>query len=215
MLFKLTKAGAAYINNPSIKEGDFVLFQRTLSANAGKDHQYRGHLNFLHWMACGANAPKTVQELANEDRKLQVLDDEGNRYVYTLPAVEYRRFGIVYNKDTVAFRIPLLPQHVEACLDFPKEKYVLPRIVVGITTSRDPGFKYDSQYVPQVIENTNAVEVKRFGEKVNKGNAAFLALLEEKNPELMFPKEVKAISVAVLSNLYKFEYTAKEEAVKE
>lgn len=215
MLFKLTKAGAAYINNPAIKEGDFVLFQRTLSANAGRDHQHRGHLNFLHWMVCGTNAPKTLQELSGEARKLQVLDDEGNRYVFTVDAVEYRRFGIVYNKDTAAFRIPLLPQHVEACLDFSKDKYVLPRIVVGISTSRDPGFKYDSQYVPQVIENTNAVEIKRFGEKVNKGNAAFLSHFEEKNPELAFPKEVKAISIGVLSNLYKFEYTAKEDAVKE
>lgn len=214
MLFKLTKAGAEFINNPAIKAGDFVLFHRTITGT-NKDHMYRGHVEFLHWMMNNDGKPFTPAEKEGKPRELQVLDDEGNRYIFTAPIYDYRRMALVYNAEHIAFRVPLLPQHVEACVGQQKPTYVLPRIVLGLSRPNDPGIKYPAQYIPDVIKNTNAIEVKRFGDKVNGGNVAFLADLESKNPELHFPKEQKAIAVEVLTKLYQYTYTAKEEAAAE
>lgn len=201
MLFKLTKAGAEFINNPSIKEGDFVLFQRTLT-RSNHDHLYRGHLGFLHWMQGFGNTQRTVAENEGKPRNLQVVEEESGRYTYVVPILDYRRMAVVYNKDVCAFRIPLQPMHVEAVMDFDKPKYILPRVVVGVTVKNDPGLVYPAQYAPEAIPNTNAIEVKRFGTKVTGGNAAYLTELEEKNKEFFFPKEIKAISINVLNKLY-------------
>lgn len=201
MLFKLTKAGAEFINHPSIKEGDFVLFQRTLT-RGGTDHLYRGHLGFLHWMQGYGNPLRSQAESEGKPRTLQVLDAAEARYNYTVPILDYRRMAIVYNKQTCAFRVPLLPMHVEAVLDADKPVYVLPRVLVGVNTRNDTGLVYDAQYVPDAVPNTNAIEVKRFGAKVSGGNAAYLTALEEKNPEFFFPKEDKSIAIGVLNRLY-------------
>lgn len=202
MQFKLTKAGADFINNPLIKEGDFVLFQRTLTGVA-KDHLYRGHLEFMHWMMNMKSGAMSLIEQEGVPQDLQVMDDEGTAHVFKIPVLDKRRLAIVYNGDVAAFRIPLLPAHVEAVLTINEQRYILPRVILGLSRARDPGIAYPAQYVPDTIQGTNAIEVKRFGVKSSSGgNAEFLTQLEKDNPTVKFPKEVKAISIGVLSKLY-------------